>query len=99
MRENSDCSLVTDPDEPLTEGEEVSAPCECDDLPCDTNAESKAAEVSARATNKSHLTSSVPRAARVPGGVMSKGQMAEIRAIFGDIDDAEIQRLYKRVTK
>ena len=48
---------------------------------------------------KAHLTSSVPRAARLPQGALTKGQMAEIREIFGDIDDAEIQRLYKRVTK
>lgn len=50
-------------------------------------------------SNKAHLTSSVPRVARVPQGALSKSQMAEIREIFGDIDDAEIQRLYKRVTK
>lgn len=49
--------------------------------------------------NKAHLTSNVPRAAKVPVGVMTKGEMAEIRELFGDIDDAEIQRLYKRVTK
>ena len=50
-------------------------------------------------SNKAHLTSSVPRVARIPQGALSKSQMAEIREIFGDIDDAEIQRLYKRVTK
>ena len=50
-------------------------------------------------SGKAHLTSSVPRTARVPGGTLTKGEMAEIREIFGDIDDAEIQRLYKRVTK
>ncbi len=49
--------------------------------------------------NKAHLSSSVPRAARVPNGALTKGEMAEIREIFGDMDDAEIQRLYKRVTK
>lgn len=49
--------------------------------------------------NKAHLMSNVPRAAKVPVGVMTKGEMAEIRELFGDIDDAEIQRLYKRVTK
>ena len=50
-------------------------------------------------SNKAHLTSSVPRVAKIPQGALSKSQMAEIREIFGDIDDAEIQRLYKRVTK
>jgi hypothetical protein len=52
------------------------------------------------ATNtKAHLSSSVPRAAKIPTGALTKGEMAEIRQIFGDMDDAEIQRLYKRVTK
>ena len=50
-------------------------------------------------SNKSHLTSSVPRVARIPRGALSKGEMAEIRELLGDVDDAEIQRLYKRVTK
>lgn len=50
-------------------------------------------------SNRAHLTSSVPKAARVPQGALTKGEMAEIREIFGDMDDAEIQRLYKRVTK
>ncbi len=52
-----------------------------------------------RQSNKAHLSSSVPRGARVPTGALSKGEMAEIRSIFGNMDDAEIQRLYKRVTK
>ena len=49
-------------------------------------------------SNKNHLGSSVPRAARVPIGAITKQEMAEIRSIFGNMDDAEIQRLYKRVT-
>ncbi len=53
---------------------------------------------SSTASNKAHLTSSVPRVAKVPKGALTKGEMAEIRKIFGDMDDAEIQRLYKRVT-
>ena len=48
---------------------------------------------------KAHLSSSVPRVARIPQGTLTKGEMTEIRKIFGDMDDAEIQRLYKRVTK
>ena len=47
----------------------------------------------------SHLTSSVPRAAKIPSGTPSKQEIAEMRSIFGNLDDAEIQRLYKRVTK
>ncbi len=50
-------------------------------------------------STKAHLTSSVPRSARAPHGALTKAEMAEIREIFGKIDDAEIQRLYKRVTK
>ena len=50
-------------------------------------------------SNRSHLTSSVPRAARAPLGAMTKGELAEIRALFANLDDTEIQRLYKKVTK
>lgn len=49
--------------------------------------------------NLSHLTSNVPRAARVPTGRLTKQEMAEIRSIFGDMDDSEIHKLYKRVTQ
>ena len=48
---------------------------------------------------KAHLTSSVPRSAKAPIGVLTKQEMGELRAIFSKMDDAEIQRLYKRVTK
>ena len=63
--------------------------------PCEEPTETPSPTVN----TKAHLSSSVPRAARLPQGALTKGQMAEIREIFGDIDDAEIQRLYKRVTK
>ena len=53
----------------------------------------------ARPGGRAHLTSSVPRAARLPKGALTKSQLAEMREIFGTIDDAEIHRLYKRVTK
>ena len=68
-----------------------------EDMP--TEAETTPETPSPTVNTKAHLTSSVPRAARLPQGALTKGQMAEIREIFGDIDDAEIQRLYKRVTK
>ena len=68
-----------------------------EDMP--TEAESTPETPSPTVNTKAHLSSSVPRAARLPQGALTKGQMAEIREIFGDIDDAEIQRLYKRVTK
>ena len=49
--------------------------------------------------NRSHLTSSVPRAAGSPVGAITKGELAEIRRLFNNLDDGEIQRLYKKVTK
>ena len=48
---------------------------------------------------KSHLTSSVPKTARVPLGAMTKNELAEMRALFRNLDDNEIHRLYKKVTK
>ena len=74
-----------EPDELSADQEEMDDPSE-EALPVATN-------------TKSHLSSSVPRAARIPSGALTKGEMAEIRQIFGNMDDAEIQRLYKRVTK
>ncbi len=71
----------------------------------DEELESEKAQTNASAVlqekegNRSHLTSSVPRMAKVPVGAISKAEMAEMREIFGDIDDSEIHRLYKRVTK
>ena len=58
----------------------------------------EAAAEAARSETKAHLTSSVPRAARPPKSALSKTEMAEMRAIFGTLDDAEIHRLYKKVT-
>jgi hypothetical protein len=51
-----------------------------------------------RSAGKSHLTSSVPRTAKPPVGAMSKEALREAREIFYDMDDGEIQRLYKKVT-
>ena len=84
--------------------EDTSAETCCDntaDRDADESDEGEAAPFPSAVTggSRAHLTSSVPRAARVPRGVLTKGEMAEIRSIFGDMDDAEIQRLYKRVTK
>ena len=63
------------------------------------NAEINSPPDESRPDGKAHLTSSVPRAARLPKGALTKSQMAEMREIFGGIDDAEIHRLYKRVTQ
>ena len=51
------------------------------------------------ADTRSHLTSCVPKAAKAPIGVLTKGEIGELRAIFSKLSDAEIQKLYKRVTK
>ena len=48
---------------------------------------------------RAHLTSSVPRAAKAPIGVLTKQEIGELRAIFAGLSDSEIQRLYKKVTK
>ena len=78
------------PDEETQENEMQNSECEIqDDEITVTHTES----------NRSHLTSSVPRAASAPFGAISKGELAEIRAIFEHLDDGEIQRLYKKVTK
>ena len=53
----------------------------------------------APANNRSHLTSSVPSAAKIPSSGMSRAQMDEARELFGNLSDTEIQKLYKKVTK
>lgn len=50
-------------------------------------------------SNRSHLTSSVPRGAKTPQSDLTKGELAQIRSLFANLDDKEIQRLYKKVTK
>ena len=52
-----------------------------------------------RPDNRSHLTSSVPRGAKSPDGPMTKQQLNQARAIFGNMSDSEIYNLYKKVTK
>ena len=60
----------------------------------------KTDEAQAQPTDtKAHLTSSVPRSARAPIGVLTKSEIGELRNIFANLSDTEIQRLYKRVTK
>ena len=53
----------------------------------------------ARPDNRAHLTSSVPRGAKSPDGPMTKHQLNQARAIFGNMSDSEIYNLYKKVTK
>ena len=88
--------------EPLLVGEVAPQVTERSLSPADSGTlpEGEPTEIPSPAQNtKAHLTSSVPRSAKAPHGALTKAEMAEIREIFGKIDDAEIQRLYKRVTK
>lgn len=48
---------------------------------------------------KSHLHSSVPSSVKSPYGAMSRREMREARDLFSDMNDAEIQSLYQKVTK
>ena len=61
--------------------------------------QSEAVESEGISDTKSHLTSSVPRAASVPRGAMTKQELNEARALFRGLDDGEIHRLYKKVTQ
>ncbi len=49
--------------------------------------------------NRAHLTSGVPAAAAPPASAMTKSQMAEARELFKGMSDAQIQKLYQKVTK
>lgn len=51
-----------------------------------------------KSATTSHLKSSVPRVAQPPLGSMTKQELSQARGLFSDMDDTEIQRLYKRVT-
>lgn len=52
-----------------------------------------------RSDNRSHLTGAIPKSSSAPHNQMSRQQMDMARSIFGDLDESEIRRLYKRVTK
>ena len=88
-----------------SEEEMQNAECEMQNAECEMqNAECKMqnADEEAQApgeSNRAHLTSSVPRVAKAPVNALTKGELAEIRALFKNLDDTEIQRLYKKVTK
>ena len=76
-------------------GEDCSSECK---MPSDDDATEATAEV-VKSDTKAHLTSSVPRSARAPIGVLTKSEIGELRNIFANLSDTEIQKLYKRVTK
>ena len=52
-----------------------------------------------RSDNRSHLTASVPRGASAPSLGMSREELNMARSIFENLDEREIRRLYKTVTR
>ncbi len=51
-----------------------------------------------RSDNRAHLQSAVPRRGAVVTSALSSEQMAEARRLFSDLSDAQIHRLFKKVT-
>ena len=49
--------------------------------------------------NRAHLRSSAPRSAASPNGNISYKDMQIARELFPGVSDAEIQKLYKKVTR
>ena len=74
------------------------AECEMKNAECEMQNADEEAQAP-KESNRAHLTSSVPRVAKAPVNALTKGELAEIRALFKNLDDTEIQRLYKKVTK
>ena len=54
---------------------------------------------SRRRDNRSHLNTAVPRMASVPKGFMPDHELETARELFSGMSDAEIRKLYKKVTK
>lgn len=51
-----------------------------------------------RHDNRAHLKSAYGRSAAAPTGMMTQRELRDAREIFGNLSDAEIQRLYRKVT-
>ena len=51
-----------------------------------------------KSDNRAHLLSAVPRASTLANGLPSNAEMAEARRLFSNLSDAQIHRLYKKVT-
>ena len=62
------------------------------------NVEEVISEAEPKSTT-SHLSGSIPRRVEAPKGVMTKTEMREARELFEGLSDAEIHRLYKKVTQ
>ena len=52
-----------------------------------------------RTDGRAHLTPVSPRGTRTPEGVLDRERMREARMLFGDLSDAEINALYRRVSQ
>ncbi len=52
-----------------------------------------------REDNRAHLHSAVPKAVRATGDGMSEGELSAARELFFGLGDAELHRLYQKVTK
>ena len=97
---SSECKTLSDDDNPPVTSTESDPPCSTDLTEEGDMQNTKTDEAQAQPTDtKAHLTSSVPRSARAPIGVLTKSEIGELRNIFANLSDTEIQRLYKRVTK
>jgi hypothetical protein len=102
ISEQSDNAECEENNAELIFAEDEGAECKMQDAelnPTDEDLQEITEAVSVTTDNRSHLTSSVPRAAKTPNGVITKAELKEIRELFSNMDDSEIQRLYKRVTK
>jgi hypothetical protein len=53
----------------------------------------------ARTDGRAHLTPLAPRGVGTPGGTLDRERMKEARMLFGDLSDAEINALYRRVSQ
>ena len=51
----------------------------------------------ARADNRAHLTSAVPRRSEHSGDELMEEDMQKMRLLFGKLSDREIRKLYKKV--
>ena len=59
----------------------------------------RATTATVRSSGRSHLSDSTPRRAHSPSAGMSRQTLESARALFEDMSDAELQGLYRRVTK
>ncbi len=59
----------------------------------------RATTVAVKASGRAHLSDSTPIRARSPYAGMNRQTLESARALFDDMSDAELQGLYRRVTK